>query len=191
MPRQIVLREPPRIARASIRNLDDSVGDRVLLTMRETSAQLAADGVRHALVGGLAVGVHGWPRGTKDVDFLIGREGYVEHPSGVVTLDEKVHAAISGRAVIVDAIVPDPNEPFLDAALDAVLVSDHIPVVTGEVLIYMKLKANRPRDRLDVHELLQARLIDLETVRLYLRQHAPAMIARLDAVLAMGNEPGG
>lgn len=38
------------------------------------------------LVGGLAVGVHGWPRWTKDVDFLIGREGYDEHPAGLVTL---------------------------------------------------------------------------------------------------------
>lgn len=31
-------------------------------------------GIRHALVGGLAVGHHGHPRATKGVDFIVGDE---------------------------------------------------------------------------------------------------------------------
>lgn len=38
----------------------------------EVSALLAALGVPHVLVGGLAVGVHGHIRATKDVDFMVG-----------------------------------------------------------------------------------------------------------------------
>ena len=39
--------------------------------MRAAAAQLDRRGVRHWL-GGLAVGAHGFPRATKNVDFLVG-----------------------------------------------------------------------------------------------------------------------
>lgn len=31
--------------------------------------------IPHVVIGGIAVGVHGYARATRDVDFLIGREG--------------------------------------------------------------------------------------------------------------------
>lgn len=40
------------------------------------SEALTSLGVRHALVGGLAVGVHGHPRATKDIDFIVGAEAF-------------------------------------------------------------------------------------------------------------------
>src|SRR5689334_20040901 len=86
MPRQIVLRENPRPSWPSVRNLDDSVAPKTLEAMRAASERFREAGIRHALVGGLAVGVHGWPRGTKDVDFLIGHEGYDESAAGIVAL---------------------------------------------------------------------------------------------------------
>jgi hypothetical protein len=41
------------------------------------SATLSELGVRHALVGGLAVGAWGYPRNTRDIDFLVGEEAFV------------------------------------------------------------------------------------------------------------------
>src|SRR4051812_7295339 len=43
-------------------------------------------GVPPALAGGMAVGAHGSPRTTDDVDFLVGDEAFVIHSGGLVTL---------------------------------------------------------------------------------------------------------
>jgi hypothetical protein len=42
----------------------------------EMGQLLAGLGIPHALVGGLAVGLNGHPRATKDVDYLVGREAF-------------------------------------------------------------------------------------------------------------------
>jgi hypothetical protein len=49
--------------------LDDSVVPKVLDAMRAASKALTALGVRHVVVGGLAVGANGHPRATSDVVF--------------------------------------------------------------------------------------------------------------------------
>jgi hypothetical protein len=48
--------------------LADAVAPKVLLDAVDASRRLSELGVPHALIGGLAVGVHGHPRATKDVD---------------------------------------------------------------------------------------------------------------------------
>ncbi len=183
VPRQIVAREEVRPTWSSLRNLDGSIPPRTLEAMHVASQRLSASGVRHALVGGLAVGVHGWPRGTKDVDFLIGREGYDETPAGLVTLKPEVLAATANAEVRVDVIVPDPDEGFLDRALDDALVSDGVPVISIEALVYMKLRAARPRDFGDVGELATGNL-PFDSIRAYLQAHAPLLLPRFDAVVA-------
>ena len=55
----------------SIEELAEVVAPSVLLDAIDTSRRLTALGVPHALIGGLAVGLHGHPRATKDVDFLV------------------------------------------------------------------------------------------------------------------------
>ena len=42
----------------------------------EVSACLSELRIRHVLIGGLAVGVHGHPRATRDVGFLVGDEAF-------------------------------------------------------------------------------------------------------------------
>jgi len=49
------------------------------------SESLTQAGIRHALVGSLAVGAHARPRATLDVAFIIGNEAFVQNPGGVVT----------------------------------------------------------------------------------------------------------
>ena len=83
-----------RNAGANLSVVEGVVAPRVLDAMRSASDELTRLGVRHALVGGLAVGAHGYPRATKGVDFLVGDEAF-EHHAGGDRHDEAGH--------------PDPN----------------------------------------------------------------------------------
>jgi len=80
---------------SSWKALAQVVAPRVLEDARRVSETLTELGVPHALVGGLAVGLHGHPRATRDVDFLVGpaafatttplltlREGWPARPPG-------------------------------------------------------------------------------------------------------------
>ncbi len=64
---------------------DTAVNPRVIRALREASAQLSAAGVRHVAIGALAVGVHGWPRATSDVDLLLAPEAWNRGPDGFQT----------------------------------------------------------------------------------------------------------
>ena len=154
--------------------------------MREVAekahAALAAAGIRHALAGGLAVGAHGVPRATKDVDFLVGDEAFVVHASGIVTLNPALPIAIDG--IPVDAVAVPKAAPFLERALEtAPITTGGMPVVGAAELVCMKLLAGRPRDRRDVGDLVEAGL-DVKGVRAYLAANAPALLPDFDAVVA-------
>jgi hypothetical protein len=107
--------------------------------MHSGSDALRRAGVRHALVGGLAVGAYGYPRGTKDVDFLVGTEAFLEHADGVVCLKEGVPIQVAGIAVALVAAGED--EAHLVAALADAEVSGDVPVAPAGVLAYLKLKS--------------------------------------------------
>ncbi len=52
------------------------VAPEILNAMRAAAAKLESAGIRHALAGALAVGAHGYPRASKDVDFVVGDEAF-------------------------------------------------------------------------------------------------------------------
>jgi hypothetical protein len=149
------------------------VAAEVLDAMKVASAALTRAGVRHIVVGGLAVGANGFPRATRDVDFLVGDEAFERHPGGLVTLRPGVPFQVN--AVAVDFLGAEANEPFLAAALDAEPGS----IIDGPPLIYMKLKSPRHKDRTDVIELIKAGL-DVDRCRAYLLEHAPSFARELD-----------
>src|SRR5205085_179201 len=62
------------------------VAPEILNAVVVASAKLREAGIPHALAGGLAVGAHGYPRTTDDVDFLVGEEAFIKHSGGLVTL---------------------------------------------------------------------------------------------------------
>ena len=66
--------------------LDAVVSPIVIEAMRTASAALSRAGVRHVVVGGLAVGANGYARATGCVDFLVGNEAFEHHEGGLVTL---------------------------------------------------------------------------------------------------------
>src|SRR5438552_2373520 len=76
--------------------LNSVVAPEILAAMRSASAQFGRAGVRHALVGGLAVGAWGYPRASKDVNFLVGDEAFECHEGGIVTMAAGVPIRASG-----------------------------------------------------------------------------------------------
>jgi hypothetical protein len=75
------------------------VAPAVLDALRLASEALTIANVRHVVVGGLAVGANGYPRATKDVDFLVGAEAFHHHPNGLVTMRPEVPFQVNGVAV--------------------------------------------------------------------------------------------
>jgi hypothetical protein len=167
-----------------LRLLDDVVAPRVLAAMRGASRALSALGVRHAVAGGLAVGAHGYPRNTTDVDLLVGEEAFEHHAGGLVTLKPGVPIQVDG--VGVDLLATSGDDAFLERSL-APPLRDEIPVVPAGVLVYLKLKSPRLKDRADVVELIKAGL-DVASVRQFLAREAPALVVKLEECLAQARQ---
>jgi hypothetical protein len=148
--------------------VDDVVASKVLDAMRSASTALTALGIRHVVVGGLAVGANGYPRATKDVDFLVGDEAFEQHPGGFVTMKPGVPIQINGVAI--DLLSVQAGEEHLATALDAPMGS----MIEAPQLVYLKLKSPRQKDRVDVIELVKAG-IEIAVCRAYLRANAPSL----------------
>jgi hypothetical protein len=153
--------------------LENVVSQTVLDALRLASAALRRAGVRHVVAGGLAVGANGFPRATRDIDFLVGEEAFERHEGGLVTLRAGVPFQVNGVAV--DFLTIGPGEEFLATALAAPPGS----FLEGPPLIYLKLKSPRHKDRTDVIELIKSG-IDVDACRNYLAAHAPAFVAAFD-----------
>ena len=149
--------------------LNGIVSDQVIKAMQAAHEVLERAGIPHALVGALAVGAYGYPRASKDVDFLVGDEAFDYHGSGIVTL--KAGIPIEYKGIVIDPISISPGSEHLRAGLEASLVSDGIPVLPPEALVYMKLMSPRRKDAADVVELVAAGL-DVKSVMKYLSSNA-------------------
>jgi hypothetical protein len=153
--------------------LIDVVAPKVLEALKLASEALTLANVRHVVVGGLAVGANGYPRATKDVDFLVGDEAFHRHASGLVTMRPEVPIQVNGVAV--GLLSPEASEDFLEATLAAPPGT----MMEAPPLVYMKLKSPRRKDQVDVIEMIKGG-IDTKRCREYLLAHAPAFVAAFD-----------
>jgi hypothetical protein len=156
--------------------LRDVVAERVLAAWQAASDALRAAGVRHVVVGGLAVGANGYPRATKDVDFLVGDDAFVHHAGGLVTMNPALPIQVNG--VPVDYISPRSDEGHLAEALEA----EHGGFLDAPRLVYMKLRASRLRDKSDVAGLVNAG-VDLDACGAYLAAHAPDLVESFETLV--------
>jgi len=166
-------RRPERMMKPDPNLLVDVVSSKVLDAWKAASEALARAGVRHVVIGGLAVGANGYPRATKDVDFLVGDEAFSHHAGGLVTMNPAIPIAVNGVAI--DYLSPRPGEDHLAAALVAV-PGTFIDVAR---LVYMKIKASRLQDRADIAGLVKTGL-DVDVCRAYLSANAPELVASFD-----------
>ena len=153
------------------KELEQIVAGRVLDDARRVSAKLVELGIPHALVGGLAVGLHGYPRATKDVHFLVGPEAFRTTDPILVFREELAGVVQWG---IIDLIAALPEDPIL--ASEVTEGGDgFIPVVSIEVLMLMKLRAGRTQDLADIEALVRVGA-DIAGVLDFLRGHEPQHI---------------
>jgi len=158
------------------------VSERIWKAMVDASAELTRLGIKHALVGGLAVGAHGWPRATKDVDFLVDDGAFAKSPAGIVTM--RPGLPIEAHGVAIDSLSIRDDERYLQGAVtNPVTTREGVPVAPIEALVTLKLKSPRAKDATDVIELVKAG-IDADLVRAFLATHAAALVPRFDDLVA-------
>jgi hypothetical protein len=151
------------------------VNARIEQAARDASAKLTQLGVRHVLIGGLAVGSWARPRATKDVDFLVGPEAYVSHGSIISMIPELPWQV---GTVAVDNMLAPHEAPSIEEALGRGIVDEGIPIAPPEVIVLMKLIAKRPQDIADLAALLE--FVDHDVARDYVAKHGPRYSPKLD-----------
>jgi hypothetical protein len=176
-------------AAATIMDLQNAlrfIAPQVRETALKAAAQLEKLGVRYMLIGGLAVGAHGYVRATTGVNFLVGEEAF-EHHRPLVTFKAGVPIEVDG--IRIDYLSPVALGSQLEETLNHPLMNEDLPVVPIEVLIFMKLKAKRRRGLLDVVELIRAGAV-LKPVRDYFKQHAADLLPMFEGLVEEASQLG-
>jgi hypothetical protein len=147
--------------------------DPVHKTMRRTVKNLEKAKIPYALIGGMAVNLHGSRRTTNDVDILLTAEGLAEFRRRFVPKHYDATPQRSRRftdrknQVIIDFLVtglyPGNAQPGPIAFPDPTAVRTTIEgweVVNLAVLVELKLAARRYQDFADVVSLIRAHQLD-------------------------------
>jgi hypothetical protein len=179
--RPVGMKNPPA-RRLTLSELEETiVSPKVIAALREASRRLTAADVRHVVIGALAVGVHGWPRATRDVDLLLGPEAWTTHPSGAQTPNLALDETIDGIGI--DHLPIDIATEFLTLGFEQALKNEGVPIAPIEVVIVTKLIRLAMRDQADIVELVKARTFDPDGVMRYLELHTPMLSRRFQALV--------
>ena len=131
----------------------------------DLASVMAPHGIKWALCGGLALGVHARPRGTNDVDIVLKDESEVEQFIGFASsLFKKTreHAMVHRRTgVEVECLSPqflkiNPgiSSMAVDTANGSKVGNAVVPVVSREGLVAMKLCRGSDYDRGDIKSII-------------------------------------
>ena len=148
-------------------------------TLFEITSLLTQSGYEYAVMGGLAVRVHSIPRPTHDVDLTITidrsdlpklfsslqqlghtipesyQQGWVDVVGGMPLIKIRTYMSES-NGVDIDLFLneTDFQKSYLARRIEVTIGKRSLWVVTPEDLILLKLLASRPRDLLDVADIL-------------------------------------
>jgi hypothetical protein len=154
------------------------VGGNVKQAFEKSHERLAEMGIPHVLVGGLAVGSHGHQYATTDVDWLVPDSAF----EGGLVVTFRPGMPIRVADVAVDFLVPGGPPSVMAAMQEALAVSaaslDRVFVASEELLVWMKLKAGRPKDMVAITELLRAGQMDVEAVHDFLIEAGDALVLK-------------
>lgn len=157
------------------------------LDIRGILEALAREGVEFLIIGGVAVGVHGYVRATKDVDIVPAPDS--RNLEKLARVLEMLDAQIEGAEEFKDEELPDPVDPealalggnwvlrtrlgrfdimqwigddalwekLSPAAIEVEVGALTVKVVGYDGLVALKEHAGRPEDLLDLQRLREAR----------------------------------
>jgi hypothetical protein len=153
----------------SIDNLTGCVPQTQIDGLRTVSEIFRKNGVKHVVVGGLAVGANGYLRNTDNIDFLVDRNAFV-YKDKVVYVRNDLPIKYFGTRVNWISMAPS-EEPIFETFL-MVPTRDQVPIMPIEPLIGMKLLAARHKDRTDIIELVKLRsdlssIVEFTTTNLF------------------------
>lgn len=142
---------------------------------RGVSSLAEKEGVRVALLGGVAMQFYGSPRLTADVDFV--SDGTLSETdelksTGVLSFGGKKYVVV-GKAPVDIIVREDEYAGLYQEALDRADSTDEgFLVVTPEHLAVMKFSTQRSKDDIDLMWLLaQKDLVDVEKAEAIVRRH--------------------
>jgi hypothetical protein len=161
--------------------MQSGTSEQVLQAMRDVSCLLTERGVRHAVIGGIAVGAYGWPRATRDVDLLIGDEAWERQPSGEMRVRVALPEFVND--VPIDYLPIDVAGEFLAQAFERPRWLQGVPFAPVEILVCTKLIRLAMRDQADIVEIVKAQMIDRDAVRAFLVEHTGMLVGRWDALV--------
>jgi len=167
-----------------LQRLRGVVSTEVLDAVEVASAKLREAQIPHALVGGLAIGAHGYPHTTDDVVFLVGDEAFEKHPGGLVTLKLPLIAIGNVRIDFLSIDESRGEALQMRTELESSPSSNGVPIIGLLALVYLKLRANRQKDVADLVELLKRGRIETSEVDVYLAEHAADLVRRWDKIKA-------
>jgi hypothetical protein len=174
--------EEPFNGLVSINNLKSVASLALHTAASEVSAMLRHSGVRHVVVGGVAVCCNGYSRTTSNVDYAVGT-GAFEHRNKALYLRTDLPVKYLGIPVHYVA----PTNPFEQAMLEQYLVIPdwgQVPILPIKPLIVMKLISRRHKDLADLVELLKRRISEIEDIRAFVGESLPAQKDMFDELVA-------
>lgn len=152
-------------------------------TLHRLVERLRAEGIDYALLGGLALGEHGYPRLTQDIDLLLSPAGLARFRDRLighgyrpafegaqktfrdtetgVRIEIITAGEYPGDGLPKPVAFPDPAEPGVTVEIES------IRVIALEKLVELKLASgqsapHRRRDLADVQDLIRARTLPAE-----------------------------
>jgi hypothetical protein len=153
--------------------IDVYVSDDLSRTLIDITIFLEGQGVRFAVIGGIAAGVHGEPRFTADVDAVVGMD--LDRALALVaTLDSSPfrplftdvtdvvqkafilpvrHRETHVRVDLAIGLTGFERQ-LIERAQNIAIAGRTVPVATAEDLILLKLLAGRPRDIDDISAIM-------------------------------------
>jgi hypothetical protein len=147
-----------------LKNPFDLLHPRFQKAAKRASRDLARSNIKHVLIGGIAAGVYGRPRATKDIDFLVDGDAC-----------EKLAGPRLGGGV--KGIMMEYENVPVDLLFSKKIPEPHtmikgIPLISPEELVLLKLKRSSYRDLNDIGEVIRGGNLSLDKLRQLAKQYS-------------------
>jgi hypothetical protein len=176
-----IVGEEPFNGLVSINNLKSIASLALHTAASEVSEMLRHSGVRHTVVGGVAVSCNGYARTTSNVDYAVEAAAF-EYRTKALYLRPDLPVKYLGIPIhYVTA------NPFEQAMLDQYMVipdRGQVPILPIKPLFVMKLISRRHKDLADLVELLKRWTREINDIRAFVIENLPAQKDMFDELVA-------